>query len=361
MHTRKKVAALACSLALTAGSFSGLARDTGGDQSKQQPSQKQSSQKQQSQQQSSSQLQPEAWVRIAYDLDRDGSFEAVEYINYYDLERARNDSQRRRQQDQKMSQQDRSQRDRRQMSQQDRSQRDRRQMSQQDRSQRDSQFVTKQQQNLQSRNRGNQQAATYRVQGRITNLRSLELAGKEGTHLLAKIRTQDGRIAKVDLGRERNLRNVDLQQGDRVTVTGKIGQINGRALLMATRINAQGRTITAQRGESKKLQRAEGEILRTATVDIGSGRDARHVIALVDFQDGPQRTVILGKEKEIPTERLSENQQASFLIRQVQIDGQNALLAEEFKVGNRSTNVEWENPRQNIERVPTRFQQQRNR
>lgn len=298
MNTRM-ITTITCSLALLLGTLTGSAKQNKTDK-------RDRGQNVCDGRQSNLQLDRTGWVRVGYDYDQDGYFDAVEMINVYDLEKARKSSKQR------------------------------------------------QQTKLQQRNSQQQrQRAMQDVKGEILDLRTFSLAGQNDQHLFAKLRTPEGRIAKVDLGPQAKLDDVDFREGDRLRVTGTIGKVNDRAVLMARTLYTGQQRVNIDRRDSRQLRRVTGDILRTATVDLGD--DTRHVIAKVDLNQGPTCTVILGHTDEVSRERLRDAKQLSMLIREVRIDGQRAFLAESIGSGDNRVNVKWQNPRQNLDRAPQKF------
>ncbi|GMU20233.1 MAG: hypothetical protein AMXMBFR13_03310 [Phycisphaerae bacterium] len=263
--------------------------------------------------QSDWQLEPVGWVRIAYDFDQDGSFDAYEYIYSYDLERARRSSQERDQQGMARSDQGRF---------------------------RDQQSQTGQLRGQAvGRDRGQQQ---HRVSGEIINLKTINLAGFENAHQIAKIETNDGRVAKIDLGPKQDLNRLDLQTGDRITVFGRPGRINDRTMLMASRVQSdQGKTVSVDRqrttSQNRNLRRFTGEVLSTRTANI---RGEQHLLARVQLDRGRTTTVDLGQRQDLRNVDISSGDRISLLARQGRINDQPGLFAVQFRANGRLIEVD---------------------
>lgn len=70
------------------------------------------------------------------------------------------------------------------------------------------------------------------VTGKLVDLRSVQIEGIDDSHNLAKLQTSQGRTLIIDMGTQ-ELDELNLQRGDRVSVSGKVGRINGKPILFA--------------------------------------------------------------------------------------------------------------------------------
>jgi hypothetical protein len=95
------------------------------------------------------------------------------------------------------------------------------------------------------------------VQGTIQGFHHIYLRPSQGRreqHSLVKLRLQDGRTLVVDLGRKKDLDDLDLQQGDKITLHGRQGTIDGRSVFFADRVRAGGQTLRIARNGSGENQ-----------------------------------------------------------------------------------------------------------
>lgn len=236
-------------------------------------------------------LEPEGWITIAVDRDGDGRFDAVETIHAYDLQRARQASRRR--QDQQYASQYRAQR---------------RQESQM---------------NLMD------ERQMFRVQGKLADTRTIQLRGAEGKELIGRVQTQEGRVAKVALGPKNQLEKLNLQEGDPVTVLGQVGAINDRAMLIARDVQANGDTVRVERPPAAQgLRHFSGEIEKTRTAKLRNV-DQKQTVARVRLNEGPTLDVILGPQEDMEKLNLRQGDQVAFLGYKARLDRRPALVAEE--------------------------------
>lgn len=206
---------------------------------------------------------PLAWVRVAYDYDDDGAWDAVEYIYAWDLEEAKRASQGRQGQQGQQGQQGRSNRtagggQSRFQSGQGRSQRDQGRMSAMSRQ--------------------------HELQGTVQSLTTKTYFGAREPHVFGRVRTSDGRTARVDFG-PRSQVSQQLQEGERVTVTGRRGTLNGQGTFMAEEVETGGRTIQVDRDANTDggdhLRRIRGTLRSTRRVSFRESGQP-HVLGLVE-------------------------------------------------------------------------------
>ena len=87
------------------------------------------------------------------------------------------------------------------------------------------------------------------VNGELTNLKQIELSGYGGPHMVGRVRTDRGTAAKVDFGPVAQVESLGMTEGDRVDVEGRRGRINDKAMLLATKITSDGKTVQVDRPE----------------------------------------------------------------------------------------------------------------
>jgi hypothetical protein len=111
------------------------------------------------------------------------------------------------------------------------------------------QWQTEQNQGQNQFEQGNERT----VRGRIQSLRELNLRNAQGIreeHSIAHLRLQDGRIVTADLGLAGTVDELNLEQGDRITVRGHRGTIDGRQTLFADQVRAGDQTLDVARTSS---------------------------------------------------------------------------------------------------------------
>lgn len=153
---------------------------------------------------------------------------------------------------------------------------------------------------------------TRQTQGTITSTR--EVRARDGRHLLAILEKDGDRLA-VDLGDVGSARDLNLEEGDEVTVSGPRVKIGDRTILMAHQVRQDGRTheiartTTSDNSQTASQQRRDeqsrqterkpgrvvGKITMMRKVKV---RDSRRQVAQIRTDRGNTVVVDLGPAEE---------------------------------------------------------------
>jgi hypothetical protein len=261
------------------------------------------------------QLTPEDWVWVGYDFDRDGQFDAYEYVASYDLNIAREGSAQRMQQ-QGM------------------------QGARQDSRQMPAYYEeTPSKQQMRQMTRQMTPKDLDKVQGQIKGMKTISVARLNEQHVLAKLQTQDGRIARVDLGPKQQVKNIDLQRGDQITIFGNRGTINDQTVLVAHSIQHNGRFVDISRANDLDLKRFSATVLDTKTVSFQNRNIPQQLFARVRLDNNQTTVVNLGPQKDFSNIDLERGDKISMLARPANIDGKLALVAEQVRANGQVVDI----------------------
>jgi hypothetical protein len=251
-------------------------------------------------------MDSQRWVRVGYDYNDDGRIDRFEYLNVQDLERARRRSMER---------------------------------------QREAGMSTMDLRGYYPGQLAPREARPEMntVIGNVMDLREVGLAGVNQNHLIGKIKTGEGRIARVDFGPVGNLATLNLRQGDGITVYGSAGTVNDKAMLMAHRVEAGGRVVTVGWPNDRNLSRYSGEVLSVRTAGFRNPNVPEQVFARVLLDQGGVTVVNLGPshvlQKTAPGDLTGKH--ISLLAHPAKIGDRVALVAEELRVDGRTIHVDW--------------------
>ena len=223
------------------------------------------------------------WVRIGYDLDGDGRFEAVEYIYAVDMQQAQEASKKR-------------------------------------------------------RGSGRTQPLTE-VRGEVAGLYTQKMAGGEKPHRLARIKRKDAPTTKVDLGDVDQTKELDLDDGDRITVYGTTGWINDRPVLMASRVRSDDKTVDVGRRRQPSVKRIKGEVLSTRMAKFRN-TDGESVVARVRTNSGRTATVNMGPADDLKDADIEDGSEVTLMVRPARINGEAALAAQEVRMGDKTIRID---------------------
>ena len=286
-------------------------------------------------------LRPAGWIAIGYDFNDDQKIDAIEYIYSYDLARARETSQRRmrdeqarrggsRQQDWSSRQQqwfDRQGQTARRPQQWDRQDQTARRPQQWDRQQRQSQrpYASQDRRRMASENK---------IRGTIRDIQTFRVDGED--HLMFKIDTESGNVVRTDLGPRSQVRRMGINEGDKVTVWGHRGTIDGRRMLIASRAQAAEQKLVIRRNRAQQQIKLEGTLTQKKNMTIDG---QKMVVGLLKTQDR-QVPICLGSQKDLQSVDIQAGDEIKVLARPTQMQGRQRLKATQIYTGDEYLSVD---------------------
>jgi len=296
-------------------------------------------------------LDPRAWVTVGVDYDNDGRFDRFERLYVFDLERARSETARRQN---RTAQRDSGQRNSGQ-----------RQMGQRQMGQR--QMGERQMGERQMAERGSERPLprTMSVQGTIRQLTSVKMKGQDEQSQLAKIETSEGKRLTACLGPKSNFSELDIRQGDQVQLQGVKARLNGRPILMATKIRHQGQIVSVDLPKRTGLKQAKAEVVNLRKVRF-KNYEQPFVIGEVKIQSGQEdrerKTLVnFGPANRLQDLQLGEGDRVRILAREGSINGEQAMIAEEVRLDDDAVRLRRPQDRSEFQRRQRSDQQRQQR
>jgi hypothetical protein len=158
-------------------------------------------------------------------------------------------------------------------------------------------------------------AGLDRVEGTVTSIGSVSSSRTGETHILARIETDEGRVARVDLGPQTSIKRVPLRTGQRITLYGVEGMLDQTPVLVARRVEIGQQLIEIHPSEEAGYSRYQGTILDTRIVETGTEPYPERILARVRLDDGSTAVVNLGAREDMPTKLLTPGTEISMLAR----------------------------------------------
>lgn len=279
------------------------------------------------------QLEPQGWLTVAVDYNRDGRYDALETIYMYDFEKAKQQSESRKRRGMQQAQREEAERNRRmEESEQKMAAEDRR--SPQERQARRDRLASMRRArgDMQRRSSGKQMPSLVSCQGTIQSMRKEQMAGGDTRWVLARVEGDDGKTNVVCLGSAEKLSQLDLRQGDSIQIKGVRARMNDRPIVMVTQIRHNGKQLDTRLPKRVSLKRVKAEVQSMRTVKF-RGLDQPHIIAEVKTKGGKNELVNMGPKAKYDQVDLREGDSLKLLVRPGTINGQDALIAQEAKIG----------------------------
>lgn len=92
------------------------------------------------------------------------------------------------------------------------------------------------------------------VSGKVTHEKDVNIRGRDQSHKVVMIQTQQGEQVVADLGPQENLQQIDIEKGKELQVQGQLARVSDHLLLVANQVQADGRTVQIERMQQRGQQ-----------------------------------------------------------------------------------------------------------
>ncbi len=255
------------------------------------------------QRQTETYLVPEGWVTIGVDTDNDNRVDVFRTIYAYDLYTATKKSDERRKGSQNRTWQD----------------------------------------------DNDSQRSMMNVQGTIEDKKTIQLSGHDENFVVAKVNTSNDEKRPVLLGTQQKLKQLDLQNGDRVEVSGQKGTINDRQMVIAMKVSSGGKTInttpkTRQADQKDQSKKSNERQIRGSVENLQERKfkdqDETFYVADINLSQGPSRPIVLGPTSKIDQLNLESGDQISAVVCKGRLNGETALVAKEVTQSGQTVQID---------------------
>ena len=187
------------------------------------------------------------------------------------------------------------------------------------------------------RNRGLDMKRSLRprmVSGTIRDLDKVLITGGDHNHehMIARVETERGTTARVDLGPTDQLMKLNLSDGRTVKVDGVRGRINDRSMLLATRVTSGDQSVKIERPRSRGLRRISGTVTGTYEKNF-RGQSEPYLIGMVRTAGDRRVTVNMGPASKFENSGIEDGSEVQVLARPGRINDRPALVAEQVRAG----------------------------
>jgi len=185
-----------------------------------------------------------------------------------------------------------------------------------------------------------------RVEGMIREMKSFVIAGIDEPHRLARMEAGGLEPIIVDLGPEREIQELELQEGDPIVVHGVEGSIDEKPVLVALELATQSRQKEIRRRQDLNLKVIDAKILGIRKAKFERYDVPDQMLARVELAEGKGTAVVnLGPVDSYPSDLELQGKTVSLLVRPARIEGKDALVAEEIRLPNEKLiRVDWRTP-----------------
>lgn len=216
--------------------------------------------------------------------------------------------------------------------------RDRSQQTQQWRESREKSEAQRQQAGSQQDGKG---SGVVALQGKVQALREVSLRRGQKQpeeHSWVKVSLQSGYEAIVDLGREKDLSDLDLDRGDKIKVWGRHGSIAGQNVLFADRVKIGKEIVNIDRKDSH--EEVSGKIRDYSQVSINDEDREGHLLVRFDLDNGQRVIADLGKDVSLDDLEIERDAKVHLVGTRKFADGRQILEAKKIKVEGETTHID---------------------
>jgi len=171
----------------------------------------------------------------------------------------------------------------------------------------------------------------HRVSGEITG--SKEVLVRGAPHLVVILDSEDQGRLVVDLGPQRDLRDLNLSTGREITVAGPNARVGDKRVLVAQQLDVGDDSLAIRRDRSM----IRGEIVRFSRAKI---RQTQHLVATIRTEDGRRQRVDLGPERSLGELNLKAGDDIVVSGPTVQTEDYRILMAQLLQAGDRTVAIQ---------------------
>jgi hypothetical protein len=195
-------------------------------------------------------------------------------------------------------------------------------------------------QQAQQSQEGQRGQGSVSLEGKVQQFREVNLRRGQDTpeeHTWVRIQLESGYNTIVDLGREKDLSDLNLERGDRISVRGRHGTIGGENVLIADRIRVGNETINIERQRAR--QEVSGKVRDFREVDLQDSEREDHLVVRFEMEDGQRVVADLGSEVSLEDLEIERETRITLSGERRQIGNQQVLIAQRIRVDGESTEL----------------------
>jgi hypothetical protein len=180
------------------------------------------------------------------------------------------------------------------------------------------------------------------INGQILRTQEIKLPEMKERLLVALLRTDQGRRALAVLGPVQELQDLDLNQGDQVSVQGLCLHMDGHPVCLTQQLRAHGQTLQAAQRANEKMVRpssqVRGKVIRTKEIDL-PGINEEVMVAVVQGEDGQKYIAGLGTAEDLDRVQLGRGDQVTIRGPEFRIGDHRFLLGRELNANGQTVRI----------------------
>jgi hypothetical protein len=175
---------------------------------------------------------------------------------------------------------------------------------------------------------------TQKINGTVVD--TWVMPSANGSERIAEIRLPEGGLLRVDLGPANRLDVAGVKLGDQLTISGRPGEIDGSPIFTATSVRMSEAVMPPVEEPEWRSRRFYGVVQKTETVTV---QGQPHLLARLRTEQGAIQVVDLGPKVNLWSVTIAPGDFISMSAVPGEINQRSALLAVQFRVNDRSVQV----------------------
>ncbi|GAA5483871.1 hypothetical protein [Haloferula sargassicola] len=197
---------------------------------------------------------------------------------------------------------------------------------------------------------------TARLNGTIDGFRKVDLTDQKGvkeSHSFVKVTLENGKSRVISLGSDKSVKDLGLEKGDDISVSGRLAKVDGRKVILANRLRTGDETYTMKERNqpdlAKNSQRwnrsSSHPITRSGTledftkVDLDRKQDEDNLVVRLEMKDGRSCVADLGAGTQLSDLNLEQGDKIWIQGNRKKVDGKNLIVASKIRVEGDSTRL----------------------
>jgi hypothetical protein len=183
------------------------------------------------------------------------------------------------------------------------------------------------------------------IRGVVQNVQTLTLRDRTGAnrrHAIAKVTLRNGKSFLVDFGEKQQNLRLQLDPGEEVQISGKVGRISGRRVLFANSARVGGQNYAIQRQKQiqsgTRIATISGMVQDVAPIYLNNEAGQSKRFVKLALENGNVHLVDLGQIKPADI-GLTEGERVSFRGQRDQVSGRDVIRASRITVNGETKTV----------------------
>jgi hypothetical protein len=195
---------------------------------------------------------------------------------------------------------------------------------------------------------------TARFDGTIDGFKKVSLIDRKGVkddHTFVKVSLKNGQSRIVSLGNSKDLGDLDLSKGDKISVSGQMVKLDGKKIILADTLRSGGDSHSFAGSNQPNLKNRSGQaahagmVTRSGTLEdatkvkLDKQKRDENLIVRLEMEDGTSCVADLGPNTTMEELNLDEGDTVWIKGKKRQINGKTLIVAKQLRIDGRQQGI----------------------